>query len=224
MEEVHPRTDGETIQCKDCSKIFTALKYLVRHRDIVHNFRQRKGIKCEHCTVTFHHNWALQQHLRDVNSLHQCDKCDKTFPRRDGLKHHQKFTDCLKRIKAGYKPYNSQKPFNTACDSRTCAICDLSFGSDLKRYQTHMETVHPMKEEQTFQCQDCGKLCSSYKALVQHRDIRHNFLGRKQIQCDHCTKMFHNNWALKKHLRDVNTPGYKCDKWAAIGKAAGLAN
>ena len=75
-----------------------------------------------------------------------------------------------------------------------------------------METVHPMKEEQTFQCQDCGKLCSSYKALVQHRDIRHNFLGRKQIQCDHCTKMFHNNWALKKHLRDVNTPGYKCDK------------
>ena len=109
-----------------------------------------------------------------VVKRHQCDQCDKTFPRKVDLIVHS-------------RPHNGEKPFE-------CDQCDRAFprkGTLTRHLRTH-------GGEKPFQCDQCDKSFTVKGNLTRHLK---GHTGEKIYHCDPCGEVFSLNSDLTKHLR-----------------------
>ena len=109
--------------------------------------------------------------VHDKIVRYKCEKCDKTFPRGQGLKLHT-----LK-----YHPKNDLRPFK-------CPNCPKSFV--LKReITTHIKQVHVIGE---YKCDICEKVFTN-----KHYLYKHKFTHRPMETCPHCHKEYQR---LSSHI------------------------
>ena len=155
--------------------------------------------KCDFYTLKVD---VMQKHLKQSGSLFDCIFCEKVFCTEENLQTHYQKEHILEENKA-----SENNPKNIIM----CAFCGENFGRNVHKFRKHLASFHPLNKGQKFDCKDCGKIFSSYEKLSYHRDYQHNYRKRKVLKCDHCTKTYFLNWALKQHIRS-HFPDYQCDK------------
>ena len=112
----------------------------------------------------------------DVAALYfPCDKCDKKYVTRVGLKMHVQ------------KVHDDSSKF-------PCPSCGLVFR--VQQELTEHERIAHSNDEQ-FQCKDCGKRFGLLNVLKKHQ-LTH---GDAQFQCKHCPKVLKTAISLKYHER-----------------------
>jgi KRAB domain-containing zinc finger protein len=182
-------------KCDKCDKTYKWNCHRLEHGRKIHNQNQKvlkkkpkkqnsKAFNKSVITVT----GLVKKH--EQTRPFKCDKCDKTFKRKNNYKEHVQIVhDQLKRFH--------------------CDICDFSTFYKA-RLNVHVENqVHYKKDEtQKWSCVHCDK-SYKYKShlemhLVEHVNIKHaeqKCQVVKSYKCDHCDKSFHDTFDLEDHLK-----------------------
>jgi len=129
-----------------------------------------------------------------------CDKCDKTFVRKDELNNQPRILTGEKSFTCELCEQSFIQKANLEIDKRTdtdkisisCDICNKSFSnkkSMLRHRKNHENaTLHP--------CNDCDQTFSELRELNIHKRI-HN--GEPIYTCDVCNKLFAKSEKLRRH-------------------------
>lgn len=122
----------------------------------------------------------------------QCPNCSRSFQARCKLQQHLRYihSDEFKKHK--------------------CHLCDKKYRSP-GALEIHLRTHAGIKP---FECNECGKCCSSKTLLRVH--FRRVHSGKKPFQCWHCGEHFTDNCYLKYHIQVKHTADkgktLQCDK------------
>lgn len=119
------------------------------------------GLSCSVCNKNFKSKRGLSNHVTSHGPHDfKCDICHKDFSNRDGLQQHLKTHDAKKHL---------------------CTHCGKSFSKPywLRR---HEEINHENITSATFECETCGKRCSSKRVLVAHK-ASHTLNKEHAVQC-----------------------------------------
>ena len=83
----HVKFCGKTLTCDKCGKEFKTKQSLVGH----HNAKHTEKFKCMTCKKCFESESKLARYniTHDKTNVIRCDKCSKTFNRRDNMLLHQ---------------------------------------------------------------------------------------------------------------------------------------
>ncbi len=167
------------------------------------------SITCPFCDMMFTQQIEVRQHIK---SLHRdkrfsCDKCHKTFSRKDTVRTH-------KKIAHEGKTYQKKRFYCHKCNrhyacvrslrdhikvehdgiSFTCGSCDASFRSR-HGLDYHTESLHKSKK---FPCQKCDKVFSAADNLRQHVKVAHE---GHLYECTLCGVKFKNRRSIYKHRK-----------------------
>ena len=112
----------------------------------------------------------------------QCEQCGKCFGFESKIKRHRTTT---------HTKSNVEFKFN-------CEQCGRLF-EDEQKLSSH-SLAHTA--ERTLPCDECQK---SFK-LKSHLRVRKLTHKEKNIQCNHCPKMFSDGYLLNVHLKTTHTP------------------
>ncbi|XP_068223344.1 uncharacterized protein [Palaemon carinicauda] len=185
---------GEKIhQCTVCSKIFTKLYALQRHKEEVH--ASGKHYVCAECSKEFSSQRQLQNHLdlHQSEKIHKCNQCDHACHTASGMRMHKLKIHSNDQKKEVYQ----------------CTVCKYNFKkhSGLKR---HMQRKHSAAQ---LKCDLCPKMYSCNEDLLQHKKMH----GSELFTCNHCEKTFTSSWNLQRHKVSHNkkTHPFQCDKCPA---------
>ena len=177
--ELKPRN---YVECLMCNK--KVLEHcLAKHKEIVHS--EKKDFACDFCDKNFVLKLYLDRHKasmhqeEDLTKNLQCSKCDKKFKQKSNLKSHEKIHN---------------KPKELA----ECSICLKKFNS-LKRL-----ALHEVKHDGIFDCEQCGKICSSEYTLKRHKNAHLRKLKRKSVQCDICSKIYIDKYHYRSHYKQMH--------------------
>ena len=109
-----------------------------------------------------------------------CEKCEKSYGRKDHLNRHTKIVH--EDIK-GVKKYTCEK-----CTKQFCTKESL---------KKHMKIIHDGMKN--FKCQKCGKTYSEKFQMKLHTEIVHH--GIKKFKCEMCNRSFSHKCNLKTHVK-----------------------
>lgn len=134
-------------------------------------------LSCRVCKKRFKSRSGLYYHLGSHGPQNlECQTCNKTFYNPNGLKQH-------------LKTHEQNKNF--------CPYCGKSFS---KPYwlSRHVEVIHQHKRSSRFQCEVCGKRCSSKGFLISHLSTHSS---THQHECQKCGKGYAYMSSLKRHVK-----------------------
>lgn len=193
----HSEEDNETeteefanpkkkFECKfKCGKWYRKNAELERHINYVHNGIKEFQCSIEDCKKTFAYEKSLKHHISVHHSESSvkiyCDRCDKVFVDRDGLRKHQKSVHEGIR----YECNMCEKKFSRK--SILKKHVDTKHNSTKPIIQKHREKVTKVT------CIDCGLLIWK-TGLLRHRVRVHNYPINTFFECDFC--------GCNKQLRD----------------------
>ncbi|XP_062841714.1 general transcription factor IIIA, b isoform X1 [Trichomycterus rosablanca] len=168
--------------CDNCDKSFCTRYQLTRH-NLSHTGEKPYLCSTEGCPESFSSSAGLKNHIarvhqhKEIHYVCNYEGCGKEFHKN-------------KQLKAHTCEHTNQLPFECLYEG-----CGKKFAAS-KALKKH-EKVHdgyPCAEEG---CNFQGKTWTEYQA---HRKAKH----REILQCDSCTKTFHEAWFLKKHQLKVH--------------------
>ena len=180
IEENHQeQNDSETSEIEDSdSEAFEIVctDSLETESEIIETF------ECHPCNLQFKSEAKLLKHIQDSHQNsesrprpHQCLDCPKSFFTKSDLWSH-------KRIHSGTK--------------YTCRLCGKKLASSGSLHN-HQKSVH--EENKQFQCQSCPKKFALKQKLANHVLSEHQ--GQKPFRCDQCEQGFVHKQSYEAHLR-----------------------
>ena len=131
-----------------------------------------KHQNCDKCNKSFTKKDHLKTHIQSIheNVRYNCDKCDKSFTHKSSLRTH---------IRSAHK--------NVQCDK-----CNKNF-SDIGNLKKHIQSVH---ENIRYNCDKCNKSFSLKGTLTKHIQSVHQNV---RYNCDKCDKSFLQKGYLNRH-------------------------
>lgn len=204
-----------TSTCPLCFIIFCDKFTRNRHIRIVHEDQPKvennltdlpkNEVKCPQCKKMFKHGISLRRHIKQHETNSEtfiCSDCSKKFTRKDNLFKHRE------RI---HKLYNIHLPAARAKfkESSLCDICCVDFGSDCKRFESHLisrscnkkqEEVH-LNSQDRFQCNFCEKSYVDKDSWRRHFEWKHRTTKPREFKCAQCQVNFAYESSLVRHVR-----------------------
>ncbi|XP_068162916.1 zinc finger protein 11-like isoform X2 [Antennarius striatus] len=168
----------------------------------------KKGLKvCPVCARSFDSVKTLNRHIQchTEDRPYHCIHCKKRFKHMHGLKRHQIYAICHKKIarfswKKELRAGPSQSANELSADHQPgslkipvwCSNCGKHFEypSALKE---HQENVCEVKLSEIMKCDDCGKEFKSMTMLKVHQRIH------DPLYCKECGKILANEAAFERH-------------------------
>lgn len=155
-------SDGETIhQCDEpnCGAIFNQRNKLVRHQKTVHS--EERPYQCEMCEKTFKRNDGLLGHIRVVHMgqkySYRCKFCSERFPQQSILNQH---------VKAIH--FNDVK-----AENGNGSITNGLESPHMNGVTPPKVTKKPPKKRKRYKCNQCGERFYKISMLNQHKDELH---------------------------------------------------
>ena len=218
LDHLHPR------KCTICWKIFLLRAHMDSHKCVSLN---NVGITCEVCNKVFKNTKLLHVHMvKHKEPSLSCDKCGKTFLRRQNQHDHVCVDDageevrikwCSLPIGTGTNDASARMKLKQDPDHLTCSLCDKTFTTktNLKKHVLS----HGAKTEE---CPKCGKFFHHKYYLREHIKHTHS-VGKKSI-CPHCGKLLKNHFSLNAHMRHFHSgieDTFTCDVCARVFRQRG---
>ena len=90
MENICNKDGSAKFVCDQCKERFCTSLMLITHCESKHSESQGK-FRCYRCSINFETSLAREAHNKQVHfsEAYKCEKCDKTFARKDNLLRHQ---------------------------------------------------------------------------------------------------------------------------------------
>ncbi|XP_038059517.1 zinc finger protein 208-like isoform X2 [Patiria miniata] len=170
-------------ECEHCQFRFPTKSKLTEH---MRSHRPRRHLPCKVCGMEFETKEDLKSHSSSVHSSDaslSCSTCNRNFSCKQSLKIHiQSIHD------------NKDRPFK-------CTLCDKAFN----RKDIMEEHVNLHTKEKVYSCIICQHSCYSRGAHRMHMQYHtlddESTVNDKNVTCKHCSKIFPDKAALKKHMR-----------------------
>ncbi len=179
--------DLEIYYCDMCEYSTSRTENLTRHKKTkthLTKLEKKKGeikFSCDICEFSTFYAFNLKKHQNihtnePVDKIYSCDKCEKTFDRRDNLKRHVK--------------QRKEKPQNYSCD-----ICEKTFSQkfNLKVHrQIHTgENLLKNSNQKQISCEVCTYSTYSLSNLKRHEKVHiKKEPSNEKYPCDLCNKAF----------------------------------
>ena len=132
--------------CPDCSKSYSTLSGLTKHRDFHCTTQSSKNFCCKFCDKSYTSLGALKMHIRTHTLPCKCTLCGKCFSRPWLLQGHM-------------RTHTGEKPF-------ACNLCGRAF-ADRSNLRAHLQTHSDVKK---YNCNLCSKTFSRMSLLLKHQD------------------------------------------------------
>lgn len=194
--------DSSHIKCKNCGTCFESIESLLEHRancnknvvDVVEVTEDNKKHEfvCDICHQAFKTSQYLFRHMVIHTDVFKCDKCEKTFSRKDSMQKH--VLKCCPELAEKYKIFY-------------CEVCFRVFSKESGR-KRHVEKC------KSVQCNACGKIFSSQTDMEIHSCKSIDADETAKYSCGRCSKAFQSLYYLKQHqsLHDNNHACNRCGK------------
>ncbi|XP_012253228.2 zinc finger protein 729-like [Athalia rosae] len=203
------RTDIVGLECRECNKLYTSRKGLLRHIQV----HEGKKYLCDICPKKFYRREHLKIHVAKHNMIkpHKCNRCTKRFAKEEQLTNHvskhdrnfkkNKETDSSKRflceicsksftqsttLIAHLRAHNGIKPY-------VCEVCSRPFTTNAY-LKMHMRTH---TQERPYTCQYCSRAFARADTLANHLT---SHTGEAKYHCKYCPKNFRRLKSLKEHV------------------------
>ncbi|KAK7080820.1 hypothetical protein SK128_020997, partial [Halocaridina rubra] len=201
-------------KCKECGKAFRN-KYVLEHHMLYH--RGQKDHLCDVCGKSFYTNAKLRYHKRrhTGEKPYECSHCPKKFYLLDGLQRHlethtQEEFACLICLKKYIHKYRLYQHYRTHSLEEVQQLESESIleiwnrsrpvyaKNDSQMSQKTLQRTRGPKNNIVWQCNECGKQCTTKHSLIAHRRLH---TGEKPYKCTVCEKRFNTLSELKTHTR-----------------------
>ena len=185
---VQNSTSGEEMfSCKKCDKSFINRLHLYQHSYV--HLDKDELLKNKSADGTFN-----------------CPNCDKPFKRMSDLYQHGythlEIFNCT-RCDEGFQSKALLKQHS--CQNHSRDQVDIKWMDETKRDRSRCI-------QKTFQCSQCGKICSSKGSLRKH-SYTHLSQHEKPISCSSCEKRFKMPYQLRVHEKRAHSnERFSCDK------------
>ncbi|KAK2164347.1 hypothetical protein LSH36_65g05004 [Paralvinella palmiformis] len=144
--QIRKNTDPPRYKCDACTKSYSTLSGVTKHKQFHCSGRIRKEFSCQHCDKTYTSMGALKMHIRTHTLPCKCQICGKAFSRPWLLQGH-------------IRTHTGEKPFQ-------CTHCGRSF-ADRSNLRAHLQTHSDVKK---YSCKHCSKTFSRMSLLVKHEE------------------------------------------------------
>ncbi|XP_013103981.2 zinc finger protein 845 isoform X2 [Stomoxys calcitrans] len=171
------------LRCETCFKGFRLTRYLRDHKRNIHSSKAEVGEKlegkfrCDKCPKAFATKVNLNNHIRGVHVLKrlECNICDRTFVRVEGLRVHM--------------------AAHTGNMAHACSFCPEAFACR-PYYRRHMRIYHPQEWKQ-MQNQTAQK--------ESMKDYRRETRGGSMVYiCKLCAMEYDKPRSMYNHLRRIH--------------------
>lgn len=183
------RTDGKSVACEKCSKIFINEAYLKIHME-THNDKRLSVKKLNEC----HSSYQKEINKKIGRKIYKfaCEECSKVFSTGVGLSAHKRIhTNTKQSVKKFYE----------------CHLCHQKVTS-MSAIHIHMRSH---SGDTPFGCTKCSKKFKSSNNLNRHQMIHTG--GEKRFACNECDSRFHYKSELNFHkIRHTGERKYVCSK------------
>ncbi|XP_052764271.1 uncharacterized protein LOC128206110 isoform X2 [Mya arenaria] len=234
-EEIHAiehftaHSENDKGFCKNCRAEFDSLPVLLEHRkscitlEISTSKQRKNGIssiekkngnkfECDVCQQSFQTAAYLYRHMVIHTDMFVCNKCKKTFSRKDSLQKH--VLKCCLELAHEYEMLYCEvchrvfskegglERHKAKCKSKACEKCDRIFATadDLEVHQC--QTNANNEELGRYSCGQCGKCFQSMYYLQLHRQMHVN-----QHTCEKCGRNLPSQEELEYHRLLCETLG-----------------
>lgn len=147
--KVRSGSEGEATPkfvCEACSKSYSTLSGLSRHKQYHCSTQTKKEFICKYCNKTYLSLGALKMHIRTHTLPCKCKVCGKAFSRPWLLQGH-------------IRTHTGEKPFK-------CSHCGRAF-ADRSNLRAHLQTHSDVKK---YSCKACTKTFSRMSLLLKHEE------------------------------------------------------
>nr|XP_009861076.1 zinc finger protein isoform X3 [Ciona intestinalis] len=173
-------TAGKKVSCDICSRLFTNINGLERHKKRVHHGKT-SPIQCSECKKLFKSKTKLSKHQLTPclgKQKSQCYICKKTFASKYIMGLHLKI--------------------HTGDELFKCHVCNKKF--PYKSSLTNHLILH--NHQNYFLCSVCGK---SFSQKVRAKEHESKHIGVKSsLSCSECNSKFTQKSALARHVSSVH--------------------
>ncbi len=180
---------------ESCDEEVNVLKDLivVQTESIIDTF------ECFPCEQTFKSEEDLARHIQEVHDKESSDKSSsKSRPR------NYKCSSCQKSFYTNSDLWSHERIHSGS--KYTCHLCGKKLASSGSLHN-HLKSVHD--QEKQFECQICQKKFALKQKLSTHELVEHQ--GQKPFQCNQCDKGFVHKQSFEAHLRKHNGTVLNCE-------------